>query len=202
MASGSRSSNKMPGRRKRKKRRKKLPKGSSSSFLHGFRGGAGDLGITFEYAEEVNEEVAGCTGGVETAPCMTEMSKFIEEKVINQGEFIHRHGQPQLSLYSDRLHLYIEPFGRCWLPWMKNRHRYVRRWGYTSAWTGMLLAASDGQVCRKERSEQTLFTDKDGEEFDLASFLRPSSLRVSTWTSQRSSWTHPLNAQAWALEHR
>ena len=58
VASGSWSSNKMPGRRKRKKRRKKLPKGSSSSFLHGFRGGAGDLGIMFEYAEEVNEEVA------------------------------------------------------------------------------------------------------------------------------------------------
>ena len=53
-------------------------------------------------------EVAGYSGGVETALCMAEMSKFIAGKVIGDREFIHKHAQPELTLYSDRLHLYTQ----------------------------------------------------------------------------------------------
>ena len=55
---GAGSSNKMGRRRKKRKRRKKkLPKGSSSSFLQGLRGGAGDQGIMHEYADGETEDV-------------------------------------------------------------------------------------------------------------------------------------------------
>ena len=149
--SGARSSNKMGKRRKKRKRRKKkLPKRSSSSFLHGLRG-MGDQGILFEYAEDENEEVAGNSGRVDTAPCMKEMGEFIEEKVVRTREFIHKHGQLVKTEYSDRLHLYTQSSGRCWLDWMKDRLRYVWWLGCLWRWTGMLLSHD----CCEERVEQT-----------------------------------------------
>ena len=100
---GARSSNKMGKKGKRRKRRKKkLPKGSSSSP----RRGVGDQGTKIVHAEDELTEVAEYSGGVETASCMAEMNKFIEEKVIGNREFIHKHGQPVTTMYSDRLHLY------------------------------------------------------------------------------------------------
>ena len=141
-------------RKKRKRRKKKLPKASSSSFLHGLRG-AGDQGIMFEYAEEENE-VAGYSGRAETAPCMNEMGKFMEEKVISQEETILKNGAPALSLYVDRTHTYIAPSKICGLAWRENRHRYVWRLGCYRGWTGLLLTFACGQVCYAQWVEQTL----------------------------------------------
>ena len=156
-AAGSQSSNNKMGRkRKKRKRRKKLPKRSSSSFLYGLRDGVGHQGIMYEYAEDENEEFAGYSDRWGTAPCMKELGKFIEKKVIKGEEFIHKHGQPEWSLFSDRLHMYIEPYGKRWLHWMKNRHRYIRWLGHAPKWTGLLLTASDGPVCDEARVEQTL----------------------------------------------
>ena len=63
-----RSSNKMGKKGKRRRRRKKkLPKGSSSSLLHDLR--RGRRGAANEYVE-----VAGYSGGVETAPYMAVMT--------------------------------------------------------------------------------------------------------------------------------
>ena len=147
--SGAPSSNKMEKKgKKRKRRKKKLPKGPSSSP----RCGVGDQDTMFEYAEDENEEVEGYSGQGRTAPCMEKMG--IEEKVIGSREFIHKHGQPKLTLYSERLHLYLQSSGRCRL-WMKNRRRYVRRVGYAPEWTDLLLTTADSQVCCEEWAEQT-----------------------------------------------
>ena len=139
------SSSREKRRKKRKRRKKKLPKTSSSSFLHGSRGGAGDQGIMHDFADDETEdvieyvqradgprnihtvatyslhaeylrhvhckEVTGKTGVDETAPCVNEMGKFIEEKVIREEETILKSGMPALNLYSDRTHLYIELSG-------------------------------------------------------------------------------------------
>ena len=155
---GQSSSNKMGRRRKkRKKRKKKLPKGSSSSFLHGLRGGAGDQGTLFEYVVDENVEVKGYSGRGGTAPCMEEIG--FGEKVIRGREFIHKYGQPELTLFSDRLHLYSQSSERCWPTWMKDRRRYVRRVGYAPGWTDLLLTSADSQVCCEERFGQTQSTD-------------------------------------------
>ena len=174
-ASGSRSSSNKMGRKKkkRKRRKKKLPKGSSSSFLYGLRDGVGDQGIMFEYAEDENEEFAGYSGRWGTALCMKELGKFIEEMVIRGEEFIHKHGQPEWSLYSDRLHLYVEPYRRRWLHWMKNRHRYIRWLGHALEWTGLLLTASDGPVCDEARVEQMLSAMTVKELIWLLSYVPP-----------------------------
>ena len=67
----------------------------------------------------------------ENAPSMEEMNKFIEEKIPRMilEETILKIGQLAFSLYGDHTHLYFQPLGRCWLDWMKDRHRYVRRLG-------------------------------------------------------------------------
>ena len=157
---GARSSNKMGKKgKRRKKRKKKLPKGSSSSP----RPGVGDQGTMIEYAEDEQEEIAGYSGRWETAPCMAEMNKYIEEKGIGSRELIqliHKHGQTEVTLYSDRLHLYSQSSGRCWLIWMKSRRRYVRRMGCLRWWTVMLLTDSDSLVCYEELVEQTLSARK------------------------------------------
>ena len=137
---------------KRKRRKKKLPKRPSSSPQRG----VGDQNTMFEYAEDENEKAKGTLvggGGGGTAHCMEEMG--IEEKVIGGREFIHKHGQPELTMYSDRLHLYSQSSGRCRL-WMKNHRRYVRRVGHAPVWTDLLLTSADGQVCCEEWAEQTL----------------------------------------------
>ena len=62
----------------------------------------------------------------ETAPNMEEMNKFIENKMIigDKGEeIILKNESPARCLYGDRTHLYVWR----WLDWVKNRHRYVRR---------------------------------------------------------------------------
>ena len=109
-----------------------------------------------EYSEDEQEEIAGYSGRWETAPCMAEMNKYIEEKGISSREFIHKHRQPELTLYSDRLHLYSQSLGRCWLTWMKNRRRYIRRMGYAPEWTDLLLTSADSLVRYEERVQQTL----------------------------------------------
>ena len=148
-----RSSNKMGKKGKRRRRRKKkLPKGSSSSLLHDLRRGAAN-----EYVE-----VAGYSGGVETAPYMEVMSKFFEEKVVWTEEFIHKHGQPVKNMYGDPLHLYTQSSEICWLDWMKDRWRYVRRMGCLQKWTGMLLTSSHSHDWCEERVEQTLSEGSHG----------------------------------------
>ena len=103
----------------RKKRKKKLPKSSSYSCFHGLRGGTGDQGILFEYAEHENKEIAGYSGWVDTAPCMKVIGEFIEEKVVRTEEITHKHGQPVKITYGDHLHLYTQSSGSYWLDWMK-----------------------------------------------------------------------------------
>ena len=76
----------------------------------------------------------------------------IEEKVIRGREFIHKHGQPELTMYSDCLHLYSQSG----FFWMKNHRRYVRRVGYAPEWTDLLLTYADGQVCCEEWAGKTL----------------------------------------------
>ena len=128
-ATQSRSSNKMGarGQRKKKKRRKKtVPKSSSSSLARGAL-----------WARRFAEYV----GPGEDALGMEEVDKLVEEKVIRGREFILKHGLTELTLYSDRTHLYSQSSERCWLIWMKDRRRYVRRvgcsWGvdrYAAYW--------------------------------------------------------------------
>ena len=145
---GARSSNKMGKKgKKRKRRKKKLPKGPCSSPRHG----VGDQDTMFEFAEDENEEVKRYSGQGGTALCTEEMG--IEEKVIRGREFIHQPGQLELTMYSDRLHLYSQSSGRCRL-WTKIRRRYVRRVGYAPEWTDLLLTPADSQVCCEEWAEQ------------------------------------------------
>ena len=130
-------------RKKRKRRKKKTPKTHSSShFLQG---------------KKAVTEYSGRDG---TAPGVEEGNKLIEKKVIAGDiweDIFHK--------YSDPKHLYISPSGicspsgKCWLDGRENRRRYVRRLGYAPEWTGMLLTASNGQVCYEERIEQTRSTE-------------------------------------------
>ena len=130
---------------------------------------------------------------------MDEVNKLIKEKEITgdkEEEIILKNGQPARSLYSDRTHTYIAPSGKCWLDWGENRRLLVRLLGCSRRWTGLLLTASDDQVCHEEQAEQTL-SAKTVKDLTWLLFTSPS-LRVSTWTSQRSFWTHTPNSQAWA----
>ena len=61
-----------------------------------------------------SKEVAGYAGRVDITPCTKEMGKYIKEKVIREGGFIHKNGQLSLSLCGDCTHLNTEPFERCW----------------------------------------------------------------------------------------
>ena len=101
-------------RKKKKRRKKKVPRSSSSSLARG---------------RVVGKVVAEHMGPGEDAPGMEEVDKLIEEKVIRGREFILKHGLTELTLYSDRSHLYSRSSERCWLLWMKDRRRYVRRVG-------------------------------------------------------------------------
>ena len=104
----------------------------------------------------VGKEVAEYMGPGDDAPGMEEVDKLIEEKVIRGREFILKHGLTELTLYSDRSHLYSQSSEKCWLLWMKDRRRYVRRVGCSWGWTGMLLTGSDSPVFYEEQVEQTL----------------------------------------------
>ena len=173
-----RSSNKMAGRRKRKKRRKKkLPKTSSSTSSRRVVG-AGDQDmhedefeeeVTTEYVQRadvlfnlhtvvfdtLHAEPLNSVHGKEVAGYLGEMDKFIEEKEIRRKETTLKHETLALNLYSDRTHLYIEPFGKCLLAWWKKRHRCVWRLRCTPQRTGLLLTSTCGQVCHEEWVEQT-----------------------------------------------
>ena len=108
-------------------------------------------------SDTLHDEPLNSAHSKEVARDMDEMNKLIKEKVIirDTGEgIILKNGQPAYSLYGDRTHLYIPR--RYWLDWGKNRHRHVRRLGHAPEWTGMLLTASDGQVCCAAWVEQTL----------------------------------------------
>ena len=105
------------------------------------------------------------------------MNKIIEEKEIAGEEIIPRNGMPAFSLYK-RPHAYIATSERCWLGWVKNRHRYVRRLGNAPIWTGLLLTSSDGQVCHEERAEQTLSTDKTVKDLTWLPFCVPPNFEL------------------------
>ena len=170
-------------RRKKRRRKKKTPKThSSSSFLRQSspRGGVGIQGIlhdAFEDAERTDvhpnihtahAEPLNSVHCKEVAGYLDEMNKLIEDKVIigNTGEeIILKNGQPAFSLYSDRTHLYT-----CrWLDWLKNRHRYVWR--------------LEGNGAPSDKTVKDL----------ICLLLDLSSLRASTWASQRSSGTPSPN---------
>ena len=105
-----------------------------------------------------SKEVARYFGWDGTTPCMKEMGKLIEEKVIAGEEIILKNGMPALSLCSDRTHLYIAHSGRCWLDRWKHRHRYVWR-----------------LVCLSKTAKDLI----------CLLFRRFFSFQASTWTSQR-----------------
>ena len=86
--------------------------------------------------------------------CGEVMGEFIEKMVI-RGDMEEKHGQLVTTMYSDRLHLYTQSSGSCWLEWRKDHRRYVRRLGCSRRWTGLLLTSSYGQACHEERAEQT-----------------------------------------------
>ena len=70
--------------------------------------GAVDQGIMFGYADELSIEYEQRADELNSVHCkevtgysgrgINETGKFIKEKVIREREFIHKHGQPGLSL--------------------------------------------------------------------------------------------------------
>ena len=188
--SGARSSNKMGKRRKKRKRRKKkLPKGSSSHFFQN-----SDHNMTVRHS-------GGMDGIIKLIEEMVIMVDTGEEKMVGMGEFIHKHGQPAKTMYSDRLHLYTQSSGGCWLDWMKERWRYVRRMGCSQRWTGLLLTSS-WRACYEERAEQTppgTLSHKTAKDLIWLLLFVPPDLEFQLGRADAACETHPPNAKAWAL---